>query len=89
MRTIVDRKLRGPSAIVPFVAAALITPFVITGLFRLLPMVATALPFVGALVVALVLFMVSQPARPIAVGIAVGATAHAVSLLYLFSSLTP
>ncbi len=87
MRTIVDRKLAagaGPKGL-SFVAAALITPFVITGLFRLLPTIPTALPFVGAVIIALVLIPVSRSTRPIAAGIAAAAITHAASLLYLFS----
>ena len=91
MRTVVERKRVAARARVVawFLVAALVTPFVITGVFRLLPSVSTASPFVTALAVAAVIFLAAPSARPIAVGIAVGAGAHAVALLYLFSSFNP
>lgn len=64
--------------------AGVSVPFVLTGVFRIASSVPTWLPFAMALTVAGGLWPV-RGLRPIAAGIAVGASIHAALLNWIFS----
>ena len=68
-------------------AAVVVTPFVITLLFRLLPFggPATSLPFLVATVAGVALLVQGGLKRAAGVGVLVAAVLHAVFLLWLFS----
>jgi len=63
--------------------AFLLTPFAITGVFRLID-VPTVAPFAAAVLVAAWLWTTRSGLRPVALGIATGAVVHAGFLIWLF-----
>lgn len=68
--------------------AFILTPFVITAAFRVSDAIPTWLPFLIAVGFAVLLWTWRGALRPVAVGIASAAFAHAVLLTWLFSSMT-
>lgn len=66
------------------VAAALVTPFVITGIFRLVPSVKTFVVFSIVLGLSCFSFILRPSLRPLAAGVFLGAGGHALFLYYLF-----
>lgn len=66
--------------------AFLITPFAITGIFRLSDAVPTTVPFLLAAALAVGVWRYRPRLRSVALGVAIGATAHAAFLAWLFDS---
>lgn len=74
------------------VLAFIATPFLVTGIYRLLPEGApfwlwSAFPFAALGLLAVALWFFHSVPRPVSVGIVVGLLAHAVFLMFLFTQL--
>jgi hypothetical protein len=80
LASITERGNRAAGGILTFV----LTPFAVTGVFRLFHVTPTLLPFLAAIAVATWLWFAHQRFRSLAAGVGLATIVHATFLVWLF-----